>query len=68
MKTYTFLITPKSGCFSSTWGNKIIKGIRGGEGLERKTREGGVKEGEEPDMGGHGDVQMVRKFNRGVYQ
>ena len=47
-------------------GNKIIKGSRGWEGLWRKRREGGEK-GAESGMGGDGgDVQRVRKLNRGV--
>jgi hypothetical protein len=52
-----------------TKGNKIIKGSRGLEKLGRKRRGGGEKEGqnqvwEETE----GDVQRVRKLNRGVEQ
>jgi hypothetical protein len=44
-------------------GNKIIKGSKGWEGLERKRRRGE----EESGMGGDvGDVQRVRKLNRDV--
>ena len=46
-------------------GNKIIKGSRGLEELGRKKRGG--ERGEESGMGGDGgDVQRVRKLNRGV--
>ena len=48
-------------------GNNIIKGSRHLEGLGRKRRGGGKKRGEESGMGGDGgDVQRVRKLNRGV--
>jgi hypothetical protein len=48
-------------------GNTIIKGSKGWERLERKRREGDEKEGEESGMrGDRGEVQNVRKLNRGV--
>jgi hypothetical protein len=47
-------------------GNSIIKGSRGWEGLGRK-RRGRGKRGAESGMGGdRGDVQRVRKLNRGM--
>jgi hypothetical protein len=45
-------------------GNKIIKGRRGWNLGGREERE--EKRGEESVMGGHGDVQRVRKLNRTV--
>ena len=46
-----------------TRGNKIIKESRRWEGLGRK-RSGGGDRGKNQVMGG--DVQRIRKFNRGV--
>ena len=48
-------------------GNKIITGERGWEGLGRKRGGGKGKKGTGTGMGGdEGDVQKVRKLNRGV--
>jgi hypothetical protein len=48
-------------------GDNIIKGSTGWEGLGRKRERGGGKRGAESGMGGDGgDVQRVRKLNRGV--
>ena len=50
-------------------GNKIIKGSKGWEGLGRKRGRVGEKEEAGSDIGGDGgDVQRVRKLNRGVWQ
>ena len=47
--------------------NKIVQASIVWEGLRRKRRGGGGKRGEESGMGGDGgDVQRVRKLNRGV--
>jgi hypothetical protein len=49
------------------WGDKIIKGSRGWEGLGRKRRGVQEKRGEDSGMGGDGgDGQRVRKLNRCV--
>jgi hypothetical protein len=47
-------------------GNNLIKVSRGWEGLGRK-RGGGGEKGEESGMEGDGgDVQRIRKLNRGM--
>ena len=58
---------PKSGCFILLRrGNKIIKRSRGERDV-RGRKEGEGKRGAESGMGGDGgDVQRVRKLNRGV--
>ena len=50
-------------------GNKIITGDRGREGFGRKKGGGKDRNGEKSGVGVEcGDIQRIRKLNRGVWQ